>query len=286
MARLQPPCRLGQRDTLRNNTKGNIVTTRATKPSPLEAKWRTHWQLLCSPTTDFCLQPPRKSEASYLITYTKQIHLLNNSCRKTYTYQITTVHNFRNVTSRDRRPAVFGMTTSLVCGLPSTVYFQDMKLLAFHLQIKFDFAHALSFYGKFQVISSAYLFPVLNGSPYNRKCDVYSFGICLWEIYCCDMPYPDLSFSELTSAVNLRPEIPRCCPNSLANVMKRCWDGNPDKRSEMDEVVSMLETIDTTKGGGMIPLDQQQDCICFRRRRGPAKPFTKQELMLRAFILS
>nr|GMD33070.1 serine/threonine-protein kinase STY8-like [Ipomoea batatas] len=103
---------------------------------------------------------------------------------------------------------------------------------------------------------------VLNGNPYNRKCDVYSFGICLWEIYCCDMPYPDLSFSEVTSAVvrqNLRPEIPRCCPSSLANVMKRCWDANPDRRPEMDEVVSMIEAIDTSKGGGMIPVDQQQD---------------------------
>ncbi|KAK4427152.1 Serine/threonine-protein kinase EDR1 [Sesamum alatum] len=113
---------------------------------------------------------------------------------------------------------------------------------------------------------------VLNGNPYNRKCDVYSFGICLWEIYCCDMPYPDLSFSEVTSAVvrqNLRPEIPRCCPGSLANVMKRCWDANPDKRPEMDEVVAMLEAIDTSKGGGMIPLDQQQGCLCFRTYRGP-----------------
>ncbi|MED6111492.1 hypothetical protein PIB30_052767 [Stylosanthes scabra] len=113
---------------------------------------------------------------------------------------------------------------------------------------------------------------VLNGNPYNRKCDVYSFGICLWEIYCCDMPYPDLSFSEVTSAVvrqNLRPEIPRCCPSSLANVMKRCWDANPDKRPEMDEVVSMLEAIDTSKGGGMIPVDQPQGCLCFRRYRGP-----------------
>ncbi|CAN4088265.1 unnamed protein product [Withania somnifera] len=113
---------------------------------------------------------------------------------------------------------------------------------------------------------------VLNGNPYNRKCDVYSFGICVWEIYCCDMPYPDLSFSEVTSAVvrqNLRPEIPRCCPSSLANVMKRCWDANPDKRPEMDEVVSMIEAIDTSKGGGMIPVDQQQGCICFRKRRGP-----------------
>ncbi|KAH9726545.1 protein kinase domain-containing protein [Citrus sinensis] len=30
------------------------------------------------------------------------------------------------------------------------------------------------------------------------------------------------------------PEIPRRCPSSLANVMKRCWDANPDKRPEMD----------------------------------------------------
>ncbi|XP_047311579.1 serine/threonine-protein kinase STY13-like [Impatiens glandulifera] len=113
---------------------------------------------------------------------------------------------------------------------------------------------------------------VLNGSAYNRKCDVYSFGICLWEIYCCDMPYPDLSFSEVTSAVvrqNLRPEMPRCCPSSLANVMKRCWDANPDKRPEMDEVVSMLEAIDTSKGGGMIPHDQPQGCLCFRSYKGP-----------------
>ncbi|BAB92793.1 protein kinase 6-like [Oryza sativa Japonica Group] len=114
---------------------------------------------------------------------------------------------------------------------------------------------------------------VLNGHPYNRKCDVYSFGICLWEIYCCDMPYPDLSFSEVTSAVvrqNLRPEIPRCCPSSLANVMKRCWDANPDKRPAMAEVVSMLEAIDTSKGGGMIPTDQPQGCFsCFGRHRGP-----------------
>ncbi|KAL3618027.1 hypothetical protein CASFOL_038348 [Castilleja foliolosa] len=113
---------------------------------------------------------------------------------------------------------------------------------------------------------------VLNGNAYNRKCDVYSFGICLWEIYCCDMPYPDLSFSEVTSAVvrqNLRPELPRCCPSSLANVMKRCWDANHDKRPEMDEVVTMLEAIDTSKGGGMIPNDQQQGCLCFRKHRGP-----------------
>lgn len=42
---------------------------------------------------------------------------------------------------------------------------------------------------------------VLENEPYDTKCDVYSFGICLWEIYCCDMPYPHLRLSDLTSSV-------------------------------------------------------------------------------------
>lgn len=113
---------------------------------------------------------------------------------------------------------------------------------------------------------------VLDGKPYNRKCDVYSFGICLWETYCCDLPYLDLSFAEVSHAVvrqNLRPEIPRCCPSSLANIMKKCWDVNPEKRPEMDEVVRMLEAVDTSKGGGMIPEEQAAGCFCFTPMRGP-----------------
>ncbi|KAF5782438.1 putative dual-specificity kinase TKL-Pl-4 family [Helianthus annuus] len=113
---------------------------------------------------------------------------------------------------------------------------------------------------------------VLDGKPYNRKCDVYSFGICLWEIYCCDMPYADLSFAEVSSAVvrqNLRPDIPKCCPSSFANILRKCWDANPDKRPEMDEVVRLLEAIDTSKGGGMIPEGQATGCLCFTTKRGP-----------------
>ncbi|KAL7124001.1 hypothetical protein ABFS83_14G019300 [Erythranthe nasuta] len=115
---------------------------------------------------------------------------------------------------------------------------------------------------------------VLDGKPYNRKCDVYSFGICLWETYCCEVPYTDLSFADVSSAVvrnNLRPPIPRCCPSSLANIMKKCWDGNPDKRPEMEEVVKMLEAIDTSRGGGMVPEDKSfLGCFfCFSFARGP-----------------
>lgn len=51
--------------------------------------------------------------------------------------------------------------------------------------------------------------------------------------------------------------------------MRKCWDGNADKRPEMDEVVRLLEAIDTSKGGGMIPEDQASGCFCLRPARGP-----------------
>ncbi|KAL2483328.1 Protein kinase superfamily protein [Forsythia ovata] len=40
---------------------------------------------------------------------------------------------------------------------------------------------------------------VFIGIPYDRKCDVYSFGICLWEIYCCSMPFYNITSIEESS---------------------------------------------------------------------------------------
>ncbi|KAF4350345.1 hypothetical protein F8388_010901 [Cannabis sativa] len=111
---------------------------------------------------------------------------------------------------------------------------------------------------------------VIDSKPYNRKCDVYSFGIRLWEIYCCAMTYPNMNFAEMSSAIvlqNQRPEIPGCCPKSYA-IMKKCWEANPEKRPDMADVVKLLEAIDTSKGGGMIPEDQAPGCFCFDTPRG------------------
>ncbi|XP_062209026.1 serine/threonine-protein kinase STY13-like [Phragmites australis] len=109
---------------------------------------------------------------------------------------------------------------------------------------------------------------VLEGRSYDHKCDVYSFGILLWETYCCAMAYPNYSLADISYHVvklGIRPDIPRCCPRALADIMTRCWDGNPDSRPEMSEVVSLLERIDTASGkGGMTPVDEvAQGCSCF-----------------------
>uniref|UniRef100_A0A2N9GPW2 Protein kinase domain-containing protein n=1 Tax=Fagus sylvatica TaxID=28930 RepID=A0A2N9GPW2_FAGSY len=107
---------------------------------------------------------------------------------------------------------------------------------------------------------------VFENQPYDRKCDVYSFGICLWEIYCCDMAFPNHRFSDLNSSVsyqNMRPEIPNCCPSNLAKIMMQCWDENANKRPEMEEIVTMLKAIDSSKSKGMTPLYEPYGCLFF-----------------------
>nr|XP_043638378.1 serine/threonine-protein kinase STY13-like [Erigeron canadensis] len=87
---------------------------------------------------------------------------------------------------------------------------------------------------------------VLEGKSYNRKCDIYSFGICVWEIFSCDTPYADLRSSEVLSSVvqqKLRPKFSKNCPSWLASIIKKCWDEDSEKRPEMKEVVEMLETL-------------------------------------------
>ncbi|GAV77672.1 Pkinase_Tyr domain-containing protein, partial [Cephalotus follicularis] len=116
---------------------------------------------------------------------------------------------------------------------------------------------------------------VYNKRFYNRKCDVYSFGICLWEIYICSIgkPYPKLTFSQLCNSgesyEKMRPEIPKSCPETLAQVMKKCWNADPNGRPEMKEVVSMLEAINTSRNAGknIMHHDQPQGCFCFYKSR-------------------
>ncbi|KAI3507136.1 hypothetical protein L1887_21936 [Cichorium endivia] len=94
-----------------------------------------------------------------------------------------------------------------------------------------------------------YMAPELvSRQAYGRKCDVYSFGICLWEIYCCDMAYT-FDLENLTPDIykEMRPSIPMHCPRPLAQLMEQCWDTDPTKRPEMNDVVIVLEEIEKSE---------------------------------------
>eukprot|EP00897_Mesotaenium_endlicherianum_P004725 jgi/Mesen1/4280/ME000022S03569 len=111
---------------------------------------------------------------------------------------------------------------------------------------------------------------ILKGEPYDHKVDVYSFGIMLWEIYCCDNPFPFMNFNvnDIKAFVGqgLRPQVPACCPKELSSLMEKCWDQNPDKRPSMVEVAQTLQGLLSFKGQAMMrapELVKPSGCFCF-----------------------
>lgn len=103
---------------------------------------------------------------------------------------------------------------------------------------------------------------VLSDPSYDHKCDVYSFAICLWEMYTCLDPYPEhISRSKISHEIykDRRPEIPKSCPTALSDIMKKCWDVKPKNRPEIKEVVHMLEDIQTST----TIRQQQKHMFCF-----------------------
>ncbi|GAQ83389.1 Protein kinase superfamily protein [Klebsormidium nitens] len=113
---------------------------------------------------------------------------------------------------------------------------------------------------------------VMESKPYDKKADVYSFGICLWEMFYCDCPIPAMNFQQLTYAITkqqLRPDITSACPSALADLMRSCWDVDPKKRPIFSEIVLQLEEMQRS---GEKPVKKEFDeatttCGCFGPKR-------------------
>lgn len=88
---------------------------------------------------------------------------------------------------------------------------------------------------------------VLMGRPIDEKCDVYSYGIVLWEIFTREEPFPEFqSFREFKRAItveHVRPPKPRNCPDSLWRLMEMCWDKEPAERPSFAEILPMLDVV-------------------------------------------
>lgn len=103
----------------------------------------------------------------------------------------------------------------------------------------------------------AYVAPeIYFGHQFTVKSDIYSFGIVLWEL-CTrsvknyyEAPYAkykslvhDYQIIIQTSKKGLRPEIDEKIPASMAQVIKKCWDPDPNKRPDTKDLVEYFEEI-------------------------------------------
>ncbi|POG57600.1 kinase-like domain-containing protein, partial [Rhizophagus irregularis DAOM 181602=DAOM 197198] len=75
---------------------------------------------------------------------------------------------------------------------------------------------------------------VLKGKPYTRAADIYSFGMIMYFVATGKQPFVNYAHDEVL-VLNIcngnRPEInvPEA-PKCYIDLMKQCWDSNPNNR--------------------------------------------------------
>jgi serine/threonine protein kinase len=80
--------------------------------------------------------------------------------------------------------------------------------------------------------------------PYNEKCDVYSYGILLYEIISLRPPFSPAINTKYKKAVvqgGRRPPIKKKWPSMAKEVMKSSWMTSPLERPNMKTIYSMIK---------------------------------------------
>jgi serine/threonine protein kinase len=74
---------------------------------------------------------------------------------------------------------------------------------------------------------------ILRGKPYTKAADIYSFGIIMWEMTSGVPAYHNIPH-DVNLSLNIckgkRPEIIEGTIPEYIELMKRCWDNDPEKR--------------------------------------------------------
>jgi len=107
-----------------------------------------------------------------------------------------------------------------------------------------------------------------------KKADVYSFGLICFAVLTGE-PTPFSTDELLNPSVKafkervlrgMRPQLPPDCPSHLASLIQQCWDGNPDKRPNFQEICTKLRHIKGLLLTGMAKFVRMDDTflICIR----------------------
>lgn len=90
---------------------------------------------------------------------------------------------------------------------------------------------------------------MIKRKSYDRKVDVYGFGLILWELVTGCIPYEDMIPVQAAFAVinkNMRPTIPADCPYAMKDLIEHCWSSQPESRPEFWEIVKILEQFESS----------------------------------------
>lgn len=113
--------------------------------------------------------------------------------------------------------------------------------------------------------SAAWMAPeVFEGSTYSEKCDVFSWGIILWEVLARRLPFEEIGGNDLRVLwaihTDQRPPMISGCPAPVERLMTACWAKDSGVRPSMGEVVSQVAELEPFFPGGTEPIRYLEDC--------------------------
>eukprot|EP00794_Sanderia_malayensis_P017368 gene17368-19106_t len=89
---------------------------------------------------------------------------------------------------------------------------------------------------------------MIRNEPCSEKVDVWSYGIVIWELLTCEMPYKGVDCSAIIWGVgnnSLKLPIPTGCPESYKLLLNLCWNGKPKNRPSFRQILMHIEIAAT-----------------------------------------
>ncbi|CAD6337126.1 unnamed protein product [Miscanthus lutarioriparius] len=87
---------------------------------------------------------------------------------------------------------------------------------------------------------------VLRNEPSDEKCDVFSYGVILWELCTLLQPWEGMNPMQVVGAVGFqqrRLDIPGTVDPAVAEIIKRCWQTDPRMRPSFSEIMASLRPL-------------------------------------------
>ncbi|XP_039144213.1 probable serine/threonine-protein kinase SIS8 isoform X1 [Dioscorea cayenensis subsp. rotundata] len=110
---------------------------------------------------------------------------------------------------------------------------------------------------------------VLRNEPSDEKCDVFSFGVILWELCTLQQPWGGMNPMQVVGAVGFQYrhlDIPDDMDPAIADIIIKCWQTNPKLRPSFSDIMAALKPLQKSLSSGQTS-----------RHRAPAAGSTEKE---------